>query len=376
MSKGKYWCFTLNNPKEGDEEIILNIECDYLIFQLEEGENKTPHMQGYIKFRIDKRFELVKKYFKVVGQPHIVQANGSPSQNREYCTKDEGRLAGPWEKGSIQKACKAQGHRTDLEEVAESIKSGESLKYIAESHSTAFIKYYKGIEQLKNTIHPIKPRNTAPIVTVYYGPSGTGKSHRAEAEANTRGSVYFLDFRANGQVDWSSYEGQDSVIINDFYGGGIKWGDLLKVLDKYPNKVSALYKSIEFTSSHIYITSNVHPQQWYKNIPNGDWTPLERRIAVIEEMKNIVCPRLLARAIARDELSVNPVYEGMTFNETKEDLDYLELYNLAQDEPITGISRMERSDSNASTVILCDHYSPKTGQCGNAWNDCDLHSGF
>lgn len=373
MSKGKYWCFTLNNPSEGDEKIILSLECDYLVFQKEEGENKTPHMQGYIKFKTDKRFELVKKYFKVVGQPHIVQAKGNPLQNRDYCTKTEGRIAGPWEKGVFSTTGKGQGHRTDLDAIADAVKEGQSISDIARDNSVAYIKYYKGIEALKQMVQPVKPRQTAPIVTVYYGPSGTGKSHRAEAEAKTRGSVYFLDFRANGQVDWSSYDQQDSVIINDFYGGGIKWCDLLKLIDKYPNKVSALYKSIEFTSSHIYFTSNVHPQQWYKNIPGGDWNPLYRRINVIEEMKDIVCPRLLARAIAMDEFSVNPIEEGMTFNGTKEDIEDLAMYNFLDNAPS---ARVERSDSNASTVILCDHYTPMEGQCGNPWNECEDHNAF
>jgi hypothetical protein len=46
---------------------------------------------------------------------HVESANGSAEQNRVYCTKPEGRIAGPWEYGTMI----GKGQRTDLKKFVE-----------------------------------------------------------------------------------------------------------------------------------------------------------------------------------------------------------------------------------------------------------------
>lgn len=360
-AKAKHYCFTINNPSDDAHEILLAIECEYIVFQKEEGENKTPHMQGYIKFQYDKRFECVKRLFKPFN-PHLEKTKGNPKQNIAYCTK-EPRLAGPWEHGTVPLP---QGARNDLKDVVDLINKGKTLKEVAEECGVAFIKYGKGIAEYKNTVAPILPRSVKPNVAVYYGPSGTGKSYRAEHEALALGSVYRLDFRSNnGSADWTGYDGQTSVIINDFYGRGIKWSDLLRLLDAYGNKVSALYRSTEFTSANIFITSNVHPETWYKNIPNHDWSPLQRRIDTIELMTEIKCPNLIKINSKRKNIVVEEGFSMQNFN--------VQEYDAKHNSPSTGISGMgKRSYSQASTIILCPDVTNGV-QCGNAFGLCNEH---
>lgn len=44
--QSRRWCFTLNNPVPGDREDVLGWNANYIVFQLEKGEEGTLHYQG------------------------------------------------------------------------------------------------------------------------------------------------------------------------------------------------------------------------------------------------------------------------------------------------------------------------------------------
>lgn len=50
MSAAKNWCFTINNPTDFEKECLkvlhLDASVQYIIWQVEEGEEGTPHVQG------------------------------------------------------------------------------------------------------------------------------------------------------------------------------------------------------------------------------------------------------------------------------------------------------------------------------------------
>ncbi|GAC77866.1 replication protein, partial [uncultured marine virus] len=56
ISPCKHWCFTLNNYKEIDIEVICsNSSIKRYVFQEEIGVSGTPHLQGYLEFITKKR---------------------------------------------------------------------------------------------------------------------------------------------------------------------------------------------------------------------------------------------------------------------------------------------------------------------------------
>jgi len=89
-----------------------------MVFQRESGEHGTHHVQGYAQFSTRRSFkqakETLNQYFDGC---HIEKAKGTPEQNRTYCTKEETRVAGPWEFGSISKP----GKRNDLQDFIEAM---------------------------------------------------------------------------------------------------------------------------------------------------------------------------------------------------------------------------------------------------------------
>lgn len=89
-NKGKHrkWCFTLNNYTEKEVENILLFftqkKNTLYIIGKEIGEQKTPHLQGYVEFKNQITFSRFKK---VCDRLHLEKARGTREQNKKYCSK-------------------------------------------------------------------------------------------------------------------------------------------------------------------------------------------------------------------------------------------------------------------------------------------------
>lgn len=79
------YCFTINNPTDDDVDSLLDLSFRYLIFGFEEGEEGTPHIQGYVYFH---NAILFSSFHKLLPRAHIEETRGSPTQNRTYCSKE------------------------------------------------------------------------------------------------------------------------------------------------------------------------------------------------------------------------------------------------------------------------------------------------
>jgi len=75
---------------------------------------------------------------------------------------------------------------------------------------------------------------------------------------------------------WDGYKQHKAVIIDDFYGW-LKYDELLKITDRYPYQVPIKGGFENFTSEHIYITSNIDVDRWYK-FKEYDSAALKRRM--------------------------------------------------------------------------------------------------
>ena len=87
------WCFTLNNYSDDDVSFINAALADatkvnYGVYGFEVGPSGTPHLQGYIMFGGVKSMATVKRFLGNE-RVHVEVARGTPTQNREYCIKDD-----------------------------------------------------------------------------------------------------------------------------------------------------------------------------------------------------------------------------------------------------------------------------------------------
>lgn len=268
----KYFCFTINNYSEEDKAKVLGLypdEATYLIYGEEVGDSGTPHLQGYIEFKVRKRFTAAKT---LLGQgAHLERRRGTAAQAAEYCKKDGAYT----ETGEISRG---QGSRSDLHAVKELLDETKSLERVADEHFGTYLRYERGFRTYLNM--KAEKRRWVPEVIVLWGPTGTGKSRRAH---------YILgedSYQYAGKGWFDGYNQEDNVLFDDFSGSAneISLPMFLKVLDRYPLQVPVKGGYVNWKPRRIVITSNIDPQAWFAASDSLQRAALARRLTTIHEM--------------------------------------------------------------------------------------------
>jgi len=274
--KVRSWCFTINNPThkvlfpDGLPEGIR-----YIVYQLERGEQGTPHLQGFVLLARPQRMAWLRKItaktaegevFHVFDRAALFEAKGNAEQNKTYCTKAEGRLEGPWSLGDAPK----QGDRTDLREAAAALMKDGDITAI---DPAVFLKYASGC--LKLAALAVPPRRDDLKVITIIGPTGIGKSY---AVHDLFPDVYVVNM-GNAGLWWDGYTGQKAVLFEEFKGQ-VQLQKMLQILDPYPLRLEIKGGVVPARFTIVFLTSNSTPDQWYKNDGSRDneMQALARRI--------------------------------------------------------------------------------------------------
>jgi len=256
--QGRGWCFTINNYDAEDEQALRDLEdeCDYLVFGREVGEGGTPHLQGYVRFSTNKRFNAVRA---LMPQCHIVVARGTWQQNKAYCTKD-----GDFEEVGEPPMSQAEKGRRGAEFWAEQralVVAGD----IDAVDDKLFLQSYPTIRAImkdyRNVPSDLPPPGQHPYNLWYYGPPGTGKSRKVRDDHGDQ----FFDKLLNKW--WDGYAGQDVVLLDDLdknhacLGSHIKrWADIYAFNAEIKNGGMSIRPKV------IIITSNYHPDLiWHED---------------------------------------------------------------------------------------------------------------
>lgn len=132
MSQSRFWTLTLFEYTQDDKDVwsklVAKGQATYCCFQEEvcPSSNKR-HLQGYIVFQKRIRLGGVKKQLgsRTV---HAVRSNGTPSQNREYCSKKESAVEGSFKEFGERPPDPARGKRTDFEVFKQAVADGLRCK--------------------------------------------------------------------------------------------------------------------------------------------------------------------------------------------------------------------------------------------------------
>lgn len=280
MSRSKYWLLTIfkdeivQNHQSFFDKIFEENEqrIQYFIYQVEKAPTTNRnHIQGYIILTDRWRITQLKKLFQDNGL-HAEIRRGNHEEARNYCSKEETRIDGPYEYGQ-----QPESRKRKLDEVKEALDKGATDLDIAHEYFGIWCRYYKAFQQYRMLSQP--QRNFKTEVRVYYGRAGVGKSRRATYEAGADA------YRKPLGEWWDGYDGVSNVIIDDYYGW-LRFDELLRCLDRYPHRVPIKGGFVNFAPRLLIITSNVEPRGWYDSERINDlrFEALVRRLDVVEEM--------------------------------------------------------------------------------------------
>lgn len=245
-------------------------------------ETGRDHWQGYIEFSTSTRLSGVQAY---LGAPaHCEPAERPAAANRTYCTKEGNRTIEFGTQGG------SQGQRTDLTRLRDDIRTaverggaGAALAVALESHPGAFFMYPAGIRAAIQLYQQRRPRNTAPIVEIHQGSTGTGKTRQAYARfpdlwrsppASRTGTHWF-----------DGYVGQHAALIDDYDGRAFGLSLMLQMLDRYPLSLPVKGGFTSWSPDVIIFTTNVPYDQWYEGENAEQRKALQRRITKVVHYK-------------------------------------------------------------------------------------------
>lgn len=278
----RHYVFTINNPAE-KTPLQIPDTARYCSWQKEKGDNGTIHYQGYLELNTPLRLGSIKKWGGDWAKAHLEVRRGTREEARDYSQKEDTRLEGPWELGTWQSG--GAGSRTDLARVVEIIRETKSAKHVLEEAPEQFIRNFRGIERAIQLLDD-RRRSWITELFIFWGDAGTGKSRWA-AELGGE-SVYYLRKGNANAVWWDGYDGEETVILDDFYGW-IPHDLLLRMADRYPLRVDFKGGSTQFLAKRIVVTSNSNWRNWYDyaNKSGLNFAALERRVTVAVHMGNV-----------------------------------------------------------------------------------------
>lgn len=263
--QGTYWFGTL--PANSGWGPSLPQGIAYLRGQLERGDGGFEHYQLFFICNRKASLSAIRAIWSTEGITNGHWELSRSSAAESYVWKEETRIGEPFEFGERPFR---RNEPTDWLKVRVAATTGD-FESIPDD---IFVRLYHSICKIR--ADHLKPVAIVRTTHVFWGRTGTGKSRRAWAEAGE--DAYGKDPRTKF---WCGYAGSKNVIIDEFRGS-IDISHLLRWLDRYPVRVELKGGSYPLMAESIWITSNIHPREWYPELDAATYAALERRLLIEE----------------------------------------------------------------------------------------------
>lgn len=323
----RQWVFTYNNPPDEWDPSSFGLTIQFCCYNMEIAPvTGTPHFQGYVVFT---SYITVARARSWVSGLHIEQKSPKSTEHQcvAYCCKDfisnysKVKLGLPtestYEDWMIQDmttlgfhvidnrvdstlnipfatwvdsfisitAKKTNKRKADWAAIKVLMDDGAPLEEIQDTYWDTWASYYRQIDVYRAAKSKKRDPNTPVEVHVICGPTGTGKTRYV---SDNYSELYYKPKDKGSTSWWNGYDGQDVVILDEFYGW-LSYDDLLRLCDRYPLTVETKGSSVQMTATKIFITSNTNPEDWYKRstIPQQRWDAFIRRVTSWETMNKL-----------------------------------------------------------------------------------------
>lgn len=257
--QGIYWILTI--PEE-DFQPSLPDGCKYVKGQLEEGE--TTGYRHYQVLAVLTKKGSQSSVRNMFGGRAFCELSRSSAAN-EYVWKEDTRIGEPFEFGQLPIK---RNEPKDWDRVWDLAIKGDILSIPADIR----VQHYRTLRTI--TADFACTPSMERTCFVFCGKTGTGKSRRAWDEAGM--DAYPKDPRTKF---WDGYRDQKHVVIDEFRGA-IDISHILRWLDRYPVLVEIKGAARALVAEKIWITSNLHPRDWFRDCDSETVDALLRRLNI------------------------------------------------------------------------------------------------
>ena len=336
-SQSRRYMLTYNNPTESDEEFynfLQNLEhIKYFMFSREKAPTTgTIHFQMFLIFKIGKRFSTIKNLFP---NAHIEQAQKTSAQCREYCSKSDTHVSGPYEYGEFAE----ERSRTDIKNFYDLIYAGVSNMELQKLYPNLYLRQINNIDKIRRDVmneeYAHKLRENLKVVYLY-GQSRTGKTYNVLNHYGLNKVYRVTDYYKD---PWENYMGQKTLIFDEFRSQ-FNVAIMLNYLDIYPISLSSRYNNKVACFDTIFIISNIPPSSQYTKTKEEEpetYKAFNERLhhviyltkekCEVQKTKDLEELKQLLPQVYLDKLDTSPI-------ERKEQIKMVELYTPIDEDPI------------------------------------------
>jgi len=266
--RARDWMWVLHGESEGD---LLDLVQDmtqvwsespglvYMVVGVEKGEEgKTPHLQGYTSWKYAKSKRKMYKWITGTEKKFwIDKRRGTPTEASTYCKK-EGKFT---EFGELPVG---MGKRTDLDNVAEALEDGATMRDIIDERKLQATQYAKIWLTYNEKERDLLERAK---VYWYWGVSDAGKTHTAKEEIAKLGyekkDIFKMKCPEPGtKTWWDGYDKHPCVLFDDFRAYSTTLRELIGIMEG-PHRVEVKGGFRQMLAKHIFITTNKSPEESY-----------------------------------------------------------------------------------------------------------------
>lgn len=261
MRQARYWIFTIKF-EDWSVPAELPAGVTWITGQQELGEGGYHHWQMVVHFA--KKVSLAGAKASFTDSAHCEPCRSEAANS--YVQKEDTRVAeSQFELGSkpINRASSK-----DWEQIWELAKK----RKLQDIEPDIRIRCYNQFKRIGGDY--IEPVGVERKVYCFWGASGTGKSRRAWAEAGFKAYP-----KSPTSKFWCGYRGQEHVVLDEFRGQ-IDVSHLLIWLDRYPFLIENKGGHDSMDATHIWITSNVDPREWYPTANEETKNAILRRMEI------------------------------------------------------------------------------------------------
>lgn len=273
-AKAVHWLGTAYHEPAWDP-----IHMQYMVYQQEIGKDQQALM------REDPNYEpkIHWQYFITMKEPAAwkfvmdrMEGNATklwtnmraimPKKAAAYCRKDDETAIPGTRREFGTDILDYESDETDKTEskmakLAKMVRNGEKIP------DSDLLRYHRGITALKQEIAlESAPQYRMVEGTILWGPARSGKDSLAVDTAEANGErIYILPpIDKGGNVWFDKYEGEEHILISDFYGQ-ISLPMMLRILDghKLMPQIKGGFTAAKWKK--VWITSNSPPEMWWPN---------------------------------------------------------------------------------------------------------------